>query len=246
MNTAQEIYRQLIEDDKILQVEGRISFQLAQVEIVVKQRDVVGNIIQEWLAGWMSQHHIPFRLGENSQMPPDFYLNPESDTDHLLEVKAFNRESSPAFDLADFKAYQKEIQSKPYMLHVDYLIFGYEMTSDGRVIIRDLWLKKIWQITRRMKDWPLNLQIKQGVVHKIRPCTWYSQQIRDFAPFARLEDLISAIEQTVYQNPDTRHLSGTWLTSFLDSYRAHYGVKLSIPRWSEISERFIVSKRKEG
>lgn len=239
MNTAQEIYNRLIQEDHILKVEGQITFELAGVDIIVKQKDVVGNIIQEWLAGWLTSKGISFRVGDNSQMPPDFFLADNDDTTQLLEVKAFNRAATPAFDIAEFKAFQRELLTKPYMLHVDYLIFGYEMTTDGRVIIRDLWLKKVWEITRRMKDWPLNLQIKQGVVHKIRPCTWYSEHAKDFVAFRRLEDFISALDETVHRNPDTRNASGTWLSHFIQAYQQHYGEKLLIPRWSDIEESYL-------
>lgn len=235
--TAQEIYRRLIEEDHIKEVTGQITFDLASVNIIVKQRDVVGNIIQEWLAGWMTSKGISYRIGENSQMPPDFFLG-DGDEAGLLEVKAFNRSASPAFDIADFLAYQRELLSKPYMLHVDYLIFGYEMTADGKVLIKDLWLKKVWEISRRMKDWPLNLQVKQGRVQKIRPCVWYSTQVRNFTPFRCLEDFISAIEHTVYQNPETRQSSAQWLNTFLSAYQKHYGVKLKVPRWDDIKESY--------
>lgn len=237
--TAQDIYAKLIDEDKILTVSGRITFDLANVNIVVKQKDVVGNIIQEWLAGWMSAHNIYFRSGENSQMPPDFFLSEDS-TKNLLEVKAFNWLASPAFDIADFKSYYRELLNKPYMLHVDYLIFGYEMTSDGRVVIRNLWLQKVWEITRCMARWPLNLQIKQGVVQKIRPCTWYSTtKKKTFTPFRCFEDFLAAIEETGYRNPDTRHISSTWLVQFKSAYRAHYHVTPKIPRWEEIERTYM-------
>lgn len=240
MSSAQTIYKRLIEEDHIKEVAGQISFTLAEVDIIVKQRDVVGNIIQEWLAGWMTAKGISYRLGENSQMPPDFFLGEGDETD-LLEVKAFNRSAGPAFDIADFTSYQRELLTKPYMLHVDYLIFGYEMTPDGQVLIKDLWLKKVWEISRCMKDWPLNLQIKQGRVQKIRPCIWYSTTARQFKPFECLEDFVSAIEETVHQNPETRRSSAQWLGTFLSSYQKHYGIKLKIPRWYEIEERYKLS-----
>ena len=47
--TAQEVYNKLMLEDKILEVKGQIKFYLGNVDIVVKQRDVVGNIMQEWL-----------------------------------------------------------------------------------------------------------------------------------------------------------------------------------------------------
>ena len=164
--TAQQVYDKLINDDKILDLQGQIKFQFGDVDIIVKQKDVVGNIIQEWLQGWLDKRGIEYAPSENTQMPPDFFLNPDNKTADLLEVKAFNRNASPGFDIADFRMYEEEIINKPYMLNVDYLIFGYDMNDDGIVTIKDLWIKKVWEITRRMEDWSLNLQVKAGVVHK--------------------------------------------------------------------------------
>lgn len=45
--TAQEVYDKLVNEDGILQLEGQIKFYLGDVNIIVKQRDVVGNIMQE-------------------------------------------------------------------------------------------------------------------------------------------------------------------------------------------------------
>lgn len=146
---VREIFRKLLEEDKLLEIEGQIKFFLGDVDIVVKQKDVVGNIIQEWLQGWMDKRGIEYALNDNTQMPPDFFLNPKDKTTDLLEVKAFNRSASPGFDIADFRMYEEEIIEKPYMLNVDYLIFGYTMSDDGIVTIKDLWLKKVWEITRR-------------------------------------------------------------------------------------------------
>ena len=236
--TAQEIYQHLVEDDKILEISGQIRFYLGNVDIVVKQRDVVGNIIQEWLEGWLRKNDVEYLLNHNSQMPPDFYLNPENKTKELLEVKAFNRKGSLGFDVADFNSFQREIIERPYMLHAQYLIFGYEMTDDGYVRIKNLWLKELWTICRCMEKWALNLQIKDGVVHKIRPAVWYSKKTSQFQPFESLEDFISAVEQTVYQNPKTRNLSGTWLKDFLRAYEQQYGVYLKVQRWVDIEEKY--------
>jgi hypothetical protein len=244
--TAQEIFSKLMLEDKILEVKGQIKFYLGNVDIVVKQRDVVGNIMQEWLEGWLKQNDINYKLNPNSQMPPDFYLNLEDKTRDLLEVKAFNYDASPGFDIADFNAYQSEIIDKPYMLHTQYLIFGYQMQEDGFVVIKRLWLQNVWEICRRMENWPLNLQIKDKVVHKIRPCTWYSKgRAIKYKPFVSLEDFIAAMEQTVYQNPKTREKSGEWLKLFHRSYEKQFSVKLKIPRWSDIEENYLVKKELE-
>lgn len=237
--TAQQVYEKLVNEDKLLELQGQIKFFLGDVNIIVKQKDVVGNIMQEWLQGWLEKRNIAYDVNENTQMPPDFFLKPTDKSINLLEVKAFNRKASPGFDIADFRMYAEEIVEKPYMLDVDYLIFGYDMSKDGIVTIKDVWLKKVWEISRRMKDWPLNLQIKDNVVHKIRPAVWYSTGRVDYKVFNSLEHFISAVEETVYQNPKTRERAGVWQSHFLENYEKHYGVKLDIPRWRDIADSYV-------
>lgn len=244
--TAQQVFEKLVRDEQIQLLEGKIQFYLGDVNIIVKQRDVVGNIMQEWLEGWLKQRGIEYAPSENTQMPPDFYLNSEDKTKNLLEVKAFNRSAGPGFDIADFNVYQEEIINKPYMLDVDYLIFGYDMSDDGKVTIKDVWLKKVWEITRRMDKWPMNLQIKDNVVHKIRPAVWYSDEERvDYTTFNSLEEFISAMEETVYQNPKTHNKAGDWKNSFLISYQDYYGISLNIPRWNDIKDSFDVKTKRK-
>ena len=236
--SAQSIYNKLLNEDKILEGQGQIKFFFGDVDIVVKQKDVVGNIIQEWLQGWLDKRGIIYAPSNNTQMPPDFFLNPNDLTKDLLEVKAFNRSASPGFDIADFRMYEEEIIKKPYMLDVDYLIFGYDMNDDGIVTIKDIWLKKVWEITRRMEGWAINLQVKQGVVHKIRPGVWYSNKKGNIPMFKCLEDFISAIEETVYQNPKTHNDAAVWKKKFIASYKKYYGKKLIIPRWGDIEHKY--------
>ena len=237
--SGQQIYDKLVKEDKIFDVNGQIRFYFGDVDIIVKQKDVVGNIVQEWLQGWLDKRGVYYSVNENTQMPPDFFLNPKSKKRDLLEVKAFYRESSPAFDIGDFRMYSEEIIDKPYMLDTDYLIFGYDMSKEGVVVIKDLWIKKVWQITRSMSNWPLNLQVKANVVHKIRPGIWYSNKNTKFPTFKRIEHFLSAMEETVYQNPRTHHEANKWKGKFLKSYENFYGVKLDIPRWSDISDYYM-------
>lgn len=242
--TAKDVYKTLVEVDKILEISGQIRFYLGDVDIVVRQKDVVGNIIQEWLEGWLKKRGVEYAVNANSQMPPDFFLNIKDKTKQLLEVKAFNFDRGPGFDIADFTMYSEEIIREPYMLDVDYLIFGYNMSEDGFVTVKDVWLKKVWQITRRMGDWPLNLQVKKDVVHKIRPGVWYSKHPQEFKIFKCLEDFISAMEETVYQNEDTRKKGSQWKNRFLASYYDFYGKKLVIPHWDNIKDGYLGDRKK--
>lgn len=244
--TADEILKKLLNEDDILKLEGEIRFYMGDVDIVVKQKDVVGNIMQEWLQGWLDKKGIEYAPSKNTQMPPDLFLDPDDRTRGLLEVKAFNRSSSPGFDIADFRMYAEEIREKPYMLDVDYLIFGYDISDDGIVTIKDVWLKKVWQITRRMADYPINLQVKDGVIHKIRPGVWYSEGSTDYAIFESLEDFICAIEETTFKEPRLRDsVAPTWLAKFQRNYKSRNEHELNVPRWSDIKDKYdLVAGRK--
>ena len=245
--TAEQVYERLLNVDKIKTVEGQIRFYLGDVSIIVRQKDVVGNIIQEWLEGWLRKNNVAFAPNDNTQMPPDIFLNPDNHTEDLLEVKAFNYSASPGFDIADFKAYSREILQHPYMLHTKYLIFGYSMNDEGIVTIRDLWLKNVWEICRSMDGWPLNVQYKNKVIHKIRPAKWHGNRSR-FPLFTSLEHYLSAIEETLFSYPDTHELSKGWRKKVTDAYKSFYGKGITIPRWEELMNKYqppIMPKKKE-
>ncbi|MDE6480611.1 MAG: NgoBV family restriction endonuclease [Muribaculaceae bacterium] len=243
--TAQEIFDKLVNDDKILTKKGRITFSLGEIDIIVRQKDVVGNIMQEWMEGWFRKNDIEFAPNDNTQMPPDFYLNPQNKKLDLLEIKAFYYKRGPGFDIADFRMYEKEIAQKPWMLDVSYLIFGYDMTEDGIVTIKKVWLKKVWELSRPMKSgnnktvWPINLQIKQGTVHKIRPAKWYGIS-KDFAVYSNMEDFLAAMEETVYKNKDTRDDGPDWLSTLIKNYKDFYGIDLNLPRWKDIERKYVL------
>lgn len=235
--TAEQVYDRLLNVDKIKTIEGQIRFFLGNVDIVVRQKDVVGNIIQEWLEGWLLKNGIAFDTNPNTQMPPDIFLNPDDHTADLLEVKAFNYQASPGFDIADFKAYAREIISSPCMLNIKYLIFGYNMSEDGTVTIKDLWLKNVWEICRSMDGWPLNVQYKNKVIHKIRPAKWFGTKSR-FPMFKCPEHYLSAIEETLFDYPDTHTMAKGWRKKVAEAYYIFYGTPLKIPRWEEIEELY--------
>ena len=230
--TAQEVYDKLINEDDVFSLQGQIRFSFGGVDIIVKQKDVVGNIIQEWLQRWFDKRGIEYALNNNTQMPPDFYLNPRNKKTGLLEVKAFNRERTPGFDISDFRKYKDEIINSPFMLNADYLIFGYKMRDNGTVVIKDVWLKKVWEISSSSEKWPLKLQVKQRQPYNIRPGVWYGRP--KYPMFKRKEDFICALDQSVQQ----KYQDKTWLKRFLDAYENICGKRLVIPKWSDIEEQY--------
>lgn len=232
----------------------KISIEFGGHKIVLPNNDmVVENIIQDCLEDWLRQNYIEYVINEDhSLIPPYVFLDPQDKKHNLMEVKAFNYAANPGFDIADFRMYEREIKEKPWMLDVDYLVFGYDMSEDGVVTVRNLWLKKVWEICRPMLSgsgknkviWPLNLQIKQGVVHKIRPAKWYGVS-RSFKTFECVEDFLSAVEETVYKNKDTRDDGPSWLDGTLRNYEAFYGKQLRVPRWYEIESKYYLKKKKK-
>ena len=228
----------LLNTEKIKTETGQIRFNLGNVSIVVKRKDVVGNILQEWLEGWLVARNIDFLPNPNTQMPPDIFLDTKEKTKNWLEIKAFNREGSPGFDIADFKAFVRELVEKPYHLDTDYLIFGYIMDGEtGDVIVKDFWLKKIWEITKTMKDWPITLQYKNGVVQKMRPGNWFSDRSGGKV-FESMEDYLAAFEETIYQNRETHQWASQWRNRFKRSYKNYYGYGIDFPRWDAIKAKY--------
>lgn len=227
----------------------KISIEFGGNKIVLPNNDmVVENIIQDWLEDWLRQNYIEYVINEDhSLIPPYVFLDPQDKKHNLMEVKAFNYAANPGFDIADFRMYEREIKEKPWMLDVDYLVFGYDMSKDGVVTVKNLWLKKVWEICRPMSSgsgknkviWPLNLQIKQGVVHKIRPAKWYGVS-KSFKTFECVEDFLSAVEETVYKNKDTRDDGPGWLDGTLRNYETFYGKQLRVPRWYEIESKYYL------
>ena len=121
------------------------------------------------------------------------------------------------------------------MLYAQYLIFGYQMADSGEVTVKRLWLKNLWEICRSSKQWPINVQCKNNVVHKIRPSVWYSEKgAKQFPSFSCLEHFLSAIEETVYTYTDTHNAASSWKRRMLAAYYSHYGKSIEIPRWEEI------------
>lgn len=243
--TASEVYNKLLNEEQICNEQGQIRFYLGDVNIIVKQKDVVGNIIQEWLQGWLSSRHIDFDPSTNPQMPPDFYLNKGNHDLELLEVKAFNSEASPAFDIADFKGFARAVLQSPSALNTNFLIFAYKMSENGYVSITKIWLKKLWEITRISDRWPVNVQYKNGEINKIRPAaasTWDKPPVKQkgnkFPHFANLSDFLSAFRETLMMYGETHALGSTWKKDLNASFAAHDMPQIDFPWWDSIKQNY--------
>ena len=224
--TGLELHKKLVEDYKIIGQTGSIKFTIKDLSILIKTKDTVGNLLQEWLKAWLKQSKIDFEENTNSQTFPDFLLDSDDHKKGLLEVKSFDFDRDPGFDLANFDSYCNSLLENAYRLDSDYLILAYQI-NDGIIKIKDVWIKKIWELACPSSTYPLKVQEKKGVIYNIRPSVWYSTR-STFKPFNSKEDFLSALNNTRYQYPQTRHGNAHWLKKVIKNYQEHTGVLLKV------------------
>ncbi len=99
--SGQELYIKLVNEYKIIGEKGIINFSLKDLTISIETKDTVGNLLQEWLKAWMMSEKIEFEENTNSQVFPDFNLDKHNKKLDLLEVKTFDWDRGPGFDLAN-------------------------------------------------------------------------------------------------------------------------------------------------
>ncbi len=193
--TAQDIHDKLLEAGIHQQIgEARVEFM--DVDVRMRDRSAIGNLLQEWLGNWLSEQEIHFRVKANTQEFPDFLLDENRNDIHLLEIKSFDWQRSANFDIANFDAYRRSLLTTAYRLDADYLIFAYQLDAEGYLTIPRMWLKKIWQIAGASGRYPLKCQVKQNIIHNIRPVTWYSSY-STYPTFESRAEFISALHQTI-------------------------------------------------
>ncbi|MDR3185835.1 MAG: NgoBV family restriction endonuclease [Christensenellaceae bacterium] len=213
---AQQLFDKL-KAKHIIGARGKISLELLDLSIDINDKSATGNLLQEWLGAWMRHNNIYFRIDANTQVFPDFYLSDDNTTD-LLEVKTFDYSKSPNFDVAPFDAYVDSLKTKQYRLDADYLILGY-ILKNGVLIIKDIWLKKIWEITCPAQELPLRVQRKRGKIYNIRPYNFKSHSL-GFQPFATKEYFVNAIKRTLQQYPMRTEDPESWFREVASSYNS--------------------------
>lgn len=214
---------ELLKQEKIIGAKGEIFFKMQGVMTPVNDSSVVGNIIQDWLKGFLEANKIDFKIKLNTQEFPDFMLDKDSDLKGLLEVKCFKK--SPNFDVANFKAYARSLLSHAYRLDADYLIFEYVVLDEGGIKIKNMWLKKVWEICTDSERSPLKIQWKQSSPDNIRPATWYSKKAK-YKPFKSRLDFVEAIKKVVDMSGSTSGIQNKWIDKVKTNYKKFTGSNL--------------------
>lgn len=221
--TAKEIYELLINEFKIKEQIGSVEIILGGISAKYNGKDAIGDLLQEWLGEWLRQKNFYFGQPQNSQEFPDFFLT-ESTNSGFLELKTFNADASPAFDIANFDSYCTSLLKIPERIESDYLIFSYRMI-DAELSIDNVWLKKVWEMTSPSGQDPIKLQVKRNQIYNLRPCTWYSKRLR-YQPFENKIDFLTAISETHNLYPQCDQYKLDWLEIVKAKYLANTGVKL--------------------
>ncbi len=196
---------------------GSIYFNMAGICFKIRSKDTIGLTLQSWLKEYLLVNDYYFKEPDNTQEFPDFFLDKSLQKD-LLEMKSFNYEKSPGFDIANFDSYCNNIMQKPYYLYSDYLIFGYEM-HDGEIEIKDIWLKKIWQIAGRSQNTPLKVQKKYDKIYNIRPSSKFKYYEEE--DFKNEIEFLKAIYETIKLDKSLEKAEN-WKKTFNENYEKYY------------------------
>ena len=220
--TAQELYSAL-NSLNLSQLQGRITFSLAGVTVDINTTDTVGITLQAWLKQYMLNNNMYFSEPQNTQEFPDFFLDDASPYQHMLEIKAFNYDRTPAFDIANFESYCSSVKEKPFRLDADYLILGYLMDTSGNISVKKIWLHKIWEIAGDSDRFPLKTQVKRNMIYNIRPNTAFKTGKK--SPFSNREDFLKAIYGTLVKYKG-QAFADDWKKILGKNYLSYYGKKL--------------------
>jgi hypothetical protein len=181
---------------------GCTQFKLGGISLEIEGKDGLGGLIEEWFGVWAKSNgfsiYNPKFVDGASQEFPDYYVG--NSKDGYLEIKTFDSDASPNFDIANFDSYCESLATKPHRLFSDYLIFSYKL--DGTSLSIDkVWLKKIWEITCASAAYPLKTQNKRGVIYNIRPATFHSSGTRTskFSIFSGPTQFVDALYKTQFQ-----------------------------------------------
>lgn len=221
-HNAQQFYNLLRSD--ILGKTGHLAFTLDNLSVRINSKDSIGHMLQEWVNLWANQKNIYLRPNEHTQSFPDFYLS-DSNIHHLLEIKSFDAEASPNFDIANFETYVRSILEVPTKLDAHYLVFGYSL-NDGVITIEDLWLKQIWELSTSSAQWDLKIQQKQGTIYNIRPVNFTSTRQNIAQPFKDKQEFLLAIQSVLNSYDKTKLTHKNWLNNFKESYYDDTGISL--------------------
>jgi hypothetical protein len=204
--SAKEIFTMLTNEDWE-HISGKLIIDMMGISTIINDKSLIGYALQNWLGDYLTKNNVYFRVPDNSQEFPDFYLS-ESNTENLLELKTFDADAGANFDIANFEAYCRSIETNQYRLNADYLIISYTL-REGVLKICNIWLKKIWEISCPSEAYPVKVQQKQNMIYNLRPANWDSQTTR-YKVFPSKGAFVRALYETRSSYHKTADTADEW------------------------------------
>ena len=227
--TALQI-KELLIKSKIYTSEAKMEFTFLRVKSLT-DTDAVGYVFQAWLRDWFLKKKIYFNQRHDSQKSPDFIIKKKGNSG-WLEIKVYG-DSGASFDIKSWDAYLNLMLKEPYYINADYLIFNYTVNEQKKLIIKNIYLKKIWELCRPMTQrskiaWPVSLQYKNETIHNLRP----NQAILEnnqVAFFKNKIEFLDAIQKTIdtYKKSQDKHKDGKWLKNVKIKYKEIFNEDLN-------------------
>lgn len=174
----------------VFKKQGSIMIYVGGIPQVSRSNDIVGNCLQEWLPAWFKDNGLNLTPNPHTQEFPDFVAH-FKDGDVDMDIKCWNFENSPAFDIANFNSFYKVIYSNPAKLKAKYLTIGYKPNIHG-FTIEYIDIKNLWDILGPTRKYPLGIQVKSKRPYAIRPINFLKNPD---GSFGNLKDLIYAVKE---------------------------------------------------
>ena len=189
LTSFEELYEKAV--NEIRGEKGVITINIGGIPKINSSNDIIGNCVQEWIPQWLEDNGIKLEINSHSQSFPDFSATIGGER-YDMEVKCWNYNNAPAFDLANFNGFYREIYKNPSKIFAKYLIFGYTPIKHG-FKIEEIFLKHLWEITSKAAKYPIGLQNKQGQPYAIRPFAFHKDNKKSFE---NVKELVEAIYET--------------------------------------------------
>jgi hypothetical protein len=206
---------------------GRIDFNFAGIAVGV-DATTIPDIINISFRAWLNQHfkNNAFYFAEPlpSAEYPHFFLDDTLPFENMLEIKTYEYNAYPTFNIANFESYCSSIKDNPHRLDTQYLVIGYTLELGGEIRIKEMWLRKIWELAGESVRYPLKTQVKRDMIYNIRPTDNFKTG-KDYV-FESKEDFLNAIYETLvlYKNED---FAKNWLSVLDKNYLTYYGTALT-------------------
>lgn len=207
IQTLEELYELAVKE--IQGQMGTITIQIAGIPKISNSNDIIGNCVQEWIPQWLEDNGLNLYSNEHTQQFPDFTATIDGKV-YDMEVKCWNYNCNPGFDIANFDSFYQTIFKNPKKLNAKYLIFGYTPTTHG-FRIEKIYLKNIWEITKASRNYPIGLQVKRSRPYALRPYAFHKRPDDSFSTRKEFVEAIAKARERFPLDNSTPEDSKIWV-----------------------------------